>query len=336
MVGELLLTSKHKKYVVMPTNISCDADPRGKGVLIVKRWFRYLLYASLLFLAVALYKANYLVLPRIHSPAALAGSIALLFLGLLCDPISWKAILDKSGHPAGFRECFAAVGLSVFAKYIPGKIWAIVGRAGYVTEKCSHSLGALTSVSVTWQFICLWLGLIFGACGLVLLGKILVWGWPILFLWLGLTTVIFSDAAQSLARRAYKKVLGKQITIPRLSIRSTLATMPWFVLMWLFLSGGFYLLVVSLSPTHVPLSVGLGFPITITLGVFAVFAPGGIGVREGAMIGYLVLAGLPTQEATAVSITARLWYLVGEVFMFAVGLAANAAVKKAKKTGRRL
>lgn len=305
------------------------------GVRIVKHWFRYLLYASLLFLAVALYKANYLVLPRIYSPSALAGSIALLFLGMFCEPISWKAILDKSGHPAGFRECFAAVGLSMFAKYIPGKIWAIVGRAGYVAEKRSHSLGALTSITVTWQFILLWVGLVFGACGLMLLGKILLWGWPILFLWLGLTTVIFSDAAQSLARRAYKKVLGREIAIPRLSIRSTVAALPWFVLMWLFLSGGFYLLVVGLSPHHVPLSVGLGFPMTVTLGVFAVFAPAGIGVREGAMVGYLALAGFPTQDAAAVSITARLWYLLGEVFMFVVGLAANAAVKRAEITRAR-
>lgn len=298
----------------------------------MKHWFRYLLYASLLFLAVALYKANYLVLPRIYSPAALAGSIALLFLGLLCDPISWKAILDESRHPAGFRECFAAVGLSMFAKYIPGKIWAIVGRAGYVAEKRSHSLGALTSITVTWQFILLWVGLVFGACGLMLLGKILLWGWPILFLWLGLTTVIFSDAAQSLARRAHKKVLGREITIPRLSIRSTVAALPWFALMWLFLSGGFYLLVVGLSPHHVLLSVGLGFPMTVTLGVFAVFAPAGIGVREGAMVGYLALAGFSTQEAAAISITARLWYLLGEVFMFVVGFAADAAIKRAEKT----
>lgn len=301
----------------------------------MKHWFRYLLYASLLFFAVALYKANYLVLPRIYSPAALAGSIALLFLGLFCDPISWRAILRRSGHPAGFRECFAAVGLSMFAKYIPGKIWAIVGRAGYVAEKRSYSLGTLTSVTVTWQLILLWLGLVFGACGLVLLDKILVWGWPILFLWLGLTAVIFGDAAQALARRAYKKVLGRQITIPRLSIRSTAAAMPWFVLMWLFVSGGFYLLVVGLSPHHVPFSVGLGFPMTVTLGVFAVFAPAGIGVREGAMVGYLALAGFSTQEAAAVSITARLWYLLGEVFMFVIGLAANAAVKRAQKTRAR-
>ena len=94
------------------------------------------------------------------------------------------------------------------------------------------------------------------------------------------------------------------------------------------LSIAFHLLVVALAPNPVPLGVGFGFPLTITLGVFAAFAPGGIGVREGVMVGYLALAGIPPHAAAAISIAARIWFILGELFMFVVGLAASAWVKR--------
>jgi uncharacterized membrane protein YbhN (UPF0104 family) len=294
----------------------------------MKSWFRYLMYASIVFLAAALYKTDYIAIPQIHSPAALAGSFAFLFLGFLCDPVSWKFLLEKSGYPAPHRECFAAVGLYVFTKYIPGKIWTIVGRSGYLADRHPYPMSALTSMTVLWQLICVWLGVIFGAIGLTLLGKILVWGWPILILWLVLTIVVFSDAAQTLARRVYKRVFRREITIPTLSARLTVLSLPWFVVMWLCLSIAFHLLVVALAPNPVPLGVGFGFPLTITLGVFAAFAPGGIGVREGVMVGYLALAGIPPHAAAAISIAARIWFILGELFMFVVGLAASAWVKR--------
>ncbi|UCG52587.1 MAG: flippase-like domain-containing protein [Candidatus Latescibacterota bacterium] len=296
----------------------------------MRPWFRYLVYASLVFLAVALYKADYLVIPRVHSPTALICSLVFLLFGFIGDGLSWRKILDKSGHPISVSETIAATGLSSFAKYIPGKIWAVMGRAGYIAEKRPYSLGGLTSVSVTWQLLMLWLGLIFGAFGLILLDQILVWGWPILLLWLGLTTLIFSDVAQSLAQRLYKKIFSKDITIPRLSAGSTLTALPWFVITWISFSIGFYLLAAGLSPDVVPRSVGLGFPLSIALGVMAVLIPGGLGVREGFMVGYLKLAGFSLQDATTISVAARLWFLAGEIFIFVLGMMASARVDKTR------
>jgi hypothetical protein len=300
----------------------------------MKIWFRYLLYASVVFLGVALYRADYIEVPRIYSPAALAGSFAYLLLGFLCDPLSWKFVLDRSAYPVSTRESLAATGLFVFAKYIPGKIWAIVGRSGYVADRHPYPMSALTSMTVVWQLISLWLGVIFGAIGLTLLGEILAWGWPILILWLVLTVVVFSRAAQTLARRACKWVFRRDITIPSLSLQSTVVAIPWFLVMWLSLSVGFQLLVASLTPAPVPRSIGFGFPLTVTLGVLAAFAPGGIGVREGLMVGYLVLAGIPPQAAAAISIAARIWVLVAEVVAFVVGLAARESVKRPKARGK--
>ncbi len=289
----------------------------------MRPWFRYLVYASLAFLVVALYKSDYLVIPRIHSMPALIASFLFLFAGFIADTLSWKSILGRAGYPVATRSSLAAVGLSSFAKYIPGKVWALMGRAGYVSARYTYSMTSVTSATVTWQLIMLWLGLILGAAGLYLLDSPVLWSWPILLMWVGLTIVIFSDAAQNLAQRVITRVLGKEISIPRLSILSTLTALPWFVITWGLLIVSFHLLVAALTTSDVPWSVGLGFPLSIILGILAIVVPGGLGVREGVMVGYLTLAGIPVQEATAISIAARLWFLLGELFIFTVGIAAD-------------
>ncbi len=296
----------------------------------MKQWFKYLLFASLGFLAVALYKADYLVLPRVYSIPALAGSLVCLFCGLIADALAWRVILGKTSFPLRVRESLAAVGLTSFAKYIPGKIWAVMGRVAYVAEKRGYPIAQLTTISITWQFIVVWLGLVFGALGLLLLRAGWAWGWPVLIGWLALTAAIFSDAAHRIAVPIYRRLFSKQTEFPRLPPRATLVSLPWFLITWALLSAGFYLVTASLSPAPVPLAAGLGLPLSITLGIFAVFAPGGIGVREGVIVGYLALAGIPVSHATAIAIAARLWYLTGEVFMFLVGCAADSLIKRAQ------
>ena len=301
----------------------------------MKRAFRYLLLASFAFLAIALYKADYLAIPRIHSAGALALSIVCLLAGSFADTFSWRSILSRSGFPAGRVECLAAVGLSSFAKYIPGKVWAAMGRAAYVSERRSYSLAHMTSVSFTWQLTVLWFGLVFGGVGLALLRASLVWGLIVIAMWAALTAIIFSNAAQAVAARVYRKLRSRPIEFPRTPPSAILASAPWFLLLWLIYSGGFHLLVAGLSPASISPATGLGFPLALTAGLLAFIAPGGLGVREGVMVGYLVLAGLPVAEATAVSIAARLWFLLGEVITFLLGLAVSSWLgKSVKRTDR--
>lgn len=285
----------------------------------MKSWYKYLVYLSLVFLAFALYKADYLKAPQIFSFSVLIISFVFLFGGFISHAISWKQIVKKSNYHVVLSECLAGMGLSVFGKYVPGKIWTIVGRAAYITEKNQYPLGKLSAISLNAQFIALWLGLIFGAIGLFFLGGLYLWGWLILFLWLGLTVVIFSKLVHNNTERLIRIVLRKDINIPRLTIKSTVSVMPWFVVYWVFLSIGFYMFVASLTAKDIAWSVGLAFPLASTLGVMAFIAPGGLGVREGVMVGYLTLAGLPVAEAVTIAGASRLWFLVGEGFIFTVG-----------------
>ena len=85
------------------------------------------------------------------------------------NAVAWKKILEKSDYHFRVGDCLAGFGLSIFGKYIPGKIWMVMGRAAYIAEKSEVSLGALSAVSLNMQFIAIWIGLVFGLLGMLLL-----------------------------------------------------------------------------------------------------------------------------------------------------------------------
>jgi uncharacterized membrane protein YbhN (UPF0104 family) len=289
----------------------------------MKSWFKYSVYVSLLFLLIGLTQSNFFIVPEVYSIFDLIISFVLLFSSFIVGAICWKEILRKNHYHIQSRECLASVGLTVFAKYLPGKILTIIGRAVYVGEKHSLPVHQLSSISLDAQLITLWLGLMFGALGVFLLGGVRIWGWLILILWVGLTVIIFCQLPRSSAEYLIKKILKKTVTLPRLATKSVFAVLPWFIFYWTLSSVSFYMLVNSLTSIDVPLGVGLGFPLAGSLGVMAFIVPGGLGVREGAIIAYLSLVDISVPVATTISIASRLWYLVGEVFIFFVGWMAD-------------
>jgi uncharacterized membrane protein YbhN (UPF0104 family) len=283
----------------------------------------------MVFLGVALYNANFLQVPQIFSISSLIASFIFLFSGFVTNAISWNKVLRESNYHVELSTCISGVGLSIFGKYIPGKIWMVMGRAAYIAERNYHSIGKLSAISLNAQFIALWIGLIFGVTGLFLLGGLHLWGWLILCLWVVLTVVIFCKPAHAKAERAIGFFLRKTITLPRLTVKSTFLVMPWFVLYWAFWSIGFYMLVISLIKLDVPWSVGFAFPLAGTLGIMTLISPGGLGTREAVLVGYLTLAGIPVLEATTIAVASRLWFLGGEAFIFIVGWITHKRLHKA-------
>ena len=89
----------------------------------MKKYFNIFLYVSLVFLLVSLYRANYLKVPHIYSYGRLFISLALLFTGFVLEALCWKKALDHYGFTTTYRNAVTSTGLSIFGKYIPGKIW---------------------------------------------------------------------------------------------------------------------------------------------------------------------------------------------------------------------
>lgn len=207
--------------------------------------------------------------------------------------------------------------------YLPGKVWAVLGRAYFLSRNTSISMLSASAFSTVSQVCIIVAG---AACGL-LAAPLLVpagYGWIMaasgLICLSGLVFVAaprffagFADRALGLIGRGPMKVdmsssqLAWWIT---LSISSVL------------LSGlTFALFVATFQP------IGLGdiaslvgcFALAGVAGLLAFFAPGGLGVREGVIM--VVLTPMMGPEtAIVVSLAYRLWLTLGQLTCAGIGL----------------
>jgi len=297
----------------------------------MKNWFRYIFYASLIFLVIALVRADFLVIPTIHDPAKLILSLLLLWAGFLLNALAWSRLLRQTPYRVGDRDGMASHGLAIFGKYIPGKFWVVMGRAEYLALRAGQSRKDLASLSLDAQFIALWAALLLGTIGMFSVGGTRLYGIGVLILFTGFSLVIFTPLFHRLAEWILSKIFRKPVTVPHLPPARVIRTLGWYLLNWSTWSLAFWLLAASLAEGPLPFSIAPAFALGGSLGILSVFAPGGLGVREGVLTAYLSLAGLALQEATTIAVASRLWFLTGEVFIFLVAVFLDRRGKKLQK-----
>lgn len=184
------------------------------------RYFNILVYISLIFLLVALYTADYLVIPKIYSYGKLLLSFFLLFAGYLAYVACWDKILKINDIRIGFGSHLAGNGLSVFGKYIPGKVWVLLGRSVYINQHHGVGMGEGTMLSFKAQLISIWTGLFFGIAGFIMATNFALESLAALGIWLILSPVLFNKTLTRWGDKAVDLVLKKkQIFHPLMSIR---------------------------------------------------------------------------------------------------------------------
>ncbi|MBN3035341.1 MAG: flippase-like domain-containing protein [Bacteroidales bacterium] len=287
-----------------------------------KRLFNIFLYLSLAFLGGYLYRMDYFDFRTIRPQSEfLVLSLLLLWLGFFMSTVSWWNIMRQSGHEETVGRALVSHGLSVFAKYIPGKIWVVLGRAGYLSQDKSL-FGKLSLLSLKEQLIYVWMGLIISVLPMLFLYGLSRFTLFVLLLLIFLTLSLYVPVVHKWAGRMYHRVFRKEMKWPVLEIRGILRVMGYIGTYWIIWILAFYLLVASLSGS-VSFGVGFAFPLSVTLGLLAIIFPGGLGIREGIMTGYLVLAGIPLETAASISVCARIWFISGELFLFLLSLAVK-------------
>ena len=294
---------------------------------------RLFIYISLGFLVYYLYKERFLTIPEIHNTFYLIISIVLIFLGLMFNSLQWKAVLLKNNYSIQNSDAVLSFGLTIFGKYIPGKLWMIVGRATYISEKTKFSLKKLTAISLNTQFISLWVGLSLGIIGVIYGGGSPLWEVLSSVLWLTLSTIIFVTPIHRLSEKIFLSLTKRNFTIPFIKFKDIVKILPNFILTWITYAFAFYFLVSSLLLEKQELTIGLGFPFAGTMGIMAVFSPGGLGVREGFLTGFLKLYDISTYNALSISIFSRLWFLLGEILIFLSALGLKITEKRKERNG---
>lgn len=286
-------------------------------------WHKYIIYISLIFLAYSLYKADYLKVPNVICPVPLLASFMFMFTGFIISAISQQRLLSVSGLQISSSHSLAMEGLNIFGKYIPGKMWIAMGKAAYISQHYNYSISVLSLLFIQAQIVILWYGLALGITGLLVNGELHLLGVTGLILLTVFTISIFSEFWQKKIENMTNKLFNKQISLPSLSVRDFFYVMPWFLGTWICWGVGFYLLAEGLSVQPIHYSVSFCFPLAGTLGIVFLFAPGGLGIRESVMVGFLSMTQIEISHAITISAASRLWFLVGEVFIFSIGLLVN-------------
>ena len=294
----------------------------------MKKYFNWLLYTSFAFLIYYLYKFDYLNFESISfSYSYLLLSIVFLWLGFLSGAISWGKILSIHDIHISISGAVASHGLSIFAKYIPGKLWVILGRATYVSAN-GFPLSKTSIISLKAQIITVWVGLILGVMPLIILKgftKISIISVSIIVL---ITMFILSERFHNVILSFLLNLINKKFEIPYINYRELLKVSIYYLIYWTLIIIGFFLFVKSLY-LDASIITGFVFPLAAALGVLAIIFPGGLGIREGIMTGFLIITGIPTKEAATISILARLWFICGEVFIFLLALFLDRLNKQA-------
>ncbi|MCP4311114.1 MAG: hypothetical protein GY790_07630 [Bacteroidetes bacterium] len=283
----------------------------------MKRLFYLLIFISFLFLFFFLIRQDYII-PEIVSLPALAGSVLLLMAGFYAQTYSWKVALDIHGYPTTRGDAVVSQGLSVFAKYIPGKIWVIIGRAGYLSPD-KKDLKAKSVISLKEQLIYLWAGFLISSIPTIIYYGLQWISILVLLIITGLTLFLFFPAIHNWSMGLLNRIMKSPIDVPSIEFRESVPLILSVSLVWAFWTSGFYLFMMAFSASITPVMM-FAFPLSVCFGLIALFLPGGLGLREGIIIAYLGLAGLDVEIATTISFINRLWFVGGELFIFLLAL----------------
>jgi hypothetical protein len=241
-------------------------------------------------------------------------SIGMIWGAYLLAAVRWRAILRHFGIEFRYRQAWRTSALPLLGKYIPGKVWALLGRVYFAVQEGASpeaaggaavfaQLSAFPGKALAFLLVAPFMGMApsnyqIGVALLIMLALMIVLHPRVLFFGLNLALRLIGRE-QVKIDLDYRTVLGFILASTGISFVNGLA----FTV--------FAASITSLELADVPTLVG-AHPLAILLGLVSVFAPAGIGVREGVLLAVLSQR-FPPEIAIAVSLGARLWFTVAEL-----------------------
>jgi len=285
----------------------------------MKTLIKIFIYGSIVALLIYLYNLDFLVLKDIHIDyRLLLLSIVFLFLGFIFSAYSWKISLKLHGVEIAMSKAVFSHGFPVFTKYLPGRIWTIIGRAALIHDK-DQSIKFLSLVSLKEQLVYLCLGFLISIYPILKTEKISDYAFVLIALSLSGFFILFSKPLQVKFEYLWNKLFKKSIQIPVINGKEFFILSFNILLYWLLWTLGFYFLVKSVL-SDIPLYYAFAFPLSVSLGLISIIFPGGLGVREGAISLFLISNGIAPNLALGVALISRIWFLIGEVLIFGLAI----------------
>ncbi len=239
-----------------------------------------------------------------------------------------------------FGEAFLQLTLVSIGKYVPGKVWGMAARGSYLQQ---HAVDwrSSTLATVVEQTAILHSAVVHSLCVAGLLENGSSRGH--LFLTTAVLTLLLGVAIHRPFVRAATKTLQHARHAAPAEFTVTLSALNYFflvcgfLLVWTLIGTVFAGLYFTCFGAKLELDLWLVLILSntvgITAGFLALFAPGGIGIREG--VGSAILSGyLPVADAISVCVLFRFWTVTVE-FVIAVIVFSLVGLKAKRSIGKR-
>jgi uncharacterized membrane protein YbhN (UPF0104 family) len=240
---------------------------------------------------------------------------------------AWYLITWELGIALPIRETLESWFYSQLGKYLPGKVWLLLSRFYFYESKGKARKGISVALYLETAAVIVAAGLIFLA-SLILFKEMKLFHSGGQFWYLAL--VFISLGFIFLHPKVLQEILNwvlvhfkKDPVLLSISYTNILWILFVCLVAWVVGGIGFYLFVDSVyavSSKYI-LSLTGALAISSTLGLIAIFAPSGLGVREGALV-FLLSFMMATPVAVIISILTRLWMtlieigLIGVIYLF--------------------
>lgn len=257
-----------------------------------------------------------------------AISILIICLALLMQILVWHYITIIMNCELEIKQSITTKIFAEFGKYIPGKITGIVMLMGLYKQE------GKSTKNVTISYIIEVLSASLGACLIFLLS--LYFSKTVVFesyrnnafLLLILFVILLNPRILNFFINLLLKFKKTDIKPVNFSNTTLLKILLLEMIVWLLFGLSLFVLINSIHP--IPVSeffyVCGSFSLSSIIGFFAIFAPAGIGVREGILI--IILSKIiPPEIAGVVAVLSRLFLILAELLLFFIGILLKNAIK---------
>jgi|CXWL01.1.fsa_nt_gi uncharacterized membrane protein YbhN (UPF0104 family) len=245
-------------------------------------------------------------------PLWLLASAGLVWFDFVLLFHLWRMQLSSiSGQRIRFSSAYRISVLANLGKYIPGKVWAVAGMVYLLAGEGVSTQAALVSTALHQAFM-----LIPGAIFISVVLGTQIWGdfpAPAIAIGLGLSLLALCPPVFSRLLNFGLKTFGRPETNYRLSFARAFLFFWAYILAWVTYGASFWCMTIGLGLPPGPFwTVVAAYGAAYLIGFVALFAPGGLGVREGILT--VVLAPyLPVGLSAAVAVISRFWMTIVEL-----------------------
>ncbi len=291
----------------------------GSGMMKAKNVIAFLLVGLILFFLIRFLYKNWQEVASFDFTfdyLYLVVSFILLFCYFVLRVYAWKLVLTKMGVFLSMRKSVRVSFLSMMGRYLPGKVWLVIGKVYLSGKEGVPGPVAFTSVVIEIVLEIVASVFLFFAYLLLRTEQVLL-SQKLLYL----LALILAAGIVSLHPKVFYRTINfilrllKRETIDQIvRYRDIVQLFLLYSIVILLQGVAFYFFVNALC--YVPLKDLLGLTVSLAvagaLGTLSFFAPGGLGVREG-ILALMLTSYVVSPVAVLISLLARLWVSLGEV-----------------------